>query len=308
MVQRLWIDTDTASDDAVALVMALRSKAVAVEGISVVAGNVDLDKCIQNALYSVELCGADTPVYAGANKPIMRELEDASDVHGQDGMGDIGLDLAGRKPADANAIDAMLEAICKAPGKIRLVTLGPLSNIAIALLKEPRLATSVEHCYIMGGAPDGKGNVTPVAEFNIFADPEAAHIVLESGMPLTFIGWDQSMIAGFISPEQADDIKALKTPYADFAIDIQAKVAEFITEITGISGFDFPDPLAMAVAIDPSIAETRDYFVQVIVGDGAGRGQTIVDYIGITGNPSNARFATHIEPAVFYEMLKDLLK
>ena len=232
-----WIDTDTASDDAVALVMAIRSKDADVQGISIVAGNVGLDKCVQNALYTVELCEDKTPVYVGRASPIMRKLEDASEVHGDDGMGDIGLDLTGRQPADKNAIDAMVECICSSPGQIRLVTLGPLSNIAAAVLKEPNFAASVEHCYIMGGADRAEGNVTPSAEYNIYADPEAAHIVLESGMPLTLVGWDSSIASAFITEEHAAEIRALNGPFGSFAIDIQNKVQEFTDKNTGDDGF-----------------------------------------------------------------------
>lgn len=306
--QSFWIDTDTASDDAVALVMALRSDVAQIEGISIVAGNVSLEKCVQNALYTVELCGASTPVYVGLPKPIMRKLEDASEVHGQDGMGDIGLKLTGRTPEEKHAIDAMTECIMASPGKIRLVTLGPLSNIAAALLRTPEIAVAVEHCYIMGGTPEMPGNVNEVAEFNIWADPEAAHIVVESGMPMTFVGWDVSMASAFITDEHAAEIKAIGTPFADFTIDIQGFIREFIMKHMGVVGFDLPDPLAVAVALDPSIAETKEYFMRVVVGDGITRGQTVVDHMGVTGNPPNVNFATHIEPEVFRDMLKGLLK
>lgn len=307
-MQQFWIDSDTASDDAVALVMALRSDKAKIEGISVVAGNVSLDKCVQNALYTVELCEASVPVYVGLSKPIMRTLEDASEVHGKDGMGDIGLPLKGRTPETKHAVDAMTECILSNPGKIRLVTLGPLSNIATALLRAPEIATAVEHCYIMGGTPDMPGNVNEVAEFNIWADPEAAHIVVESGMPMTFVGWDVSMESAFITDEHAAEIKALDTVFADFTIDIQGFIREFIIKHMDMVGFDLPDPLAVAVALDPSIAETKEYFMRVVVGDGITRGQTVVDHMRVTQNPPNVSFVTHIEPEIFRNMLKGLLK
>ncbi len=303
-----WIDTDTASDDACALVMALRAPNISVEGISVVAGNVGLEQCVQNALYTVELCGETTPVYVGCHQPIMRELEDASEVHGEDGMGDIGLDLKGRKPAKENAIDTMVECITSSPGKIRLVTLGPLSNIAAAILKEPTFAEAVEHCYIMGGAAMAEGNVTPSAEYNIWADPEAAHIVLESGMKITIASWDVCLKAAFIDDKAEAEIRAIGTKYADFALDIQKGVAEFTKEKLGLAGFDLPDPLAMAVAIAPEIAETKEVYIQVATGDGIARGQTILDNYGLLEKQPNAKITTHVEPKVFKDMLIELLK
>ena len=186
------IDTDTASDDAVALVMALRQPDIDVKAITVVAGNVPLPLAVQNALYTVELCGADAPVYAGCAKPLLRELETAQDVHGRDGLGDIGLPLQGRTPAAGHAADVLREVIKANAGDITLVTLGPLTNVALALLREPDIARHVSHCYIMGGIGSGHGNVTPTAEFNIWVDPEAAKIVYESGMNMTMVGWDIS--------------------------------------------------------------------------------------------------------------------
>jgi len=168
------IDTDTASDDAVALVMAMRQPDIDVKAITVVAGNVPLEMGLQNALYTVELCGADTPVYAGCAKPLLRELETAQDVHGRDGLGDIGLPLQGRAPARGHAVDVLRDVINANAGDITLVTLGPLTNVALALLREPELAQRVSHCWIMGGIGAGHGNVTPTAEFNIWVDPEAA--------------------------------------------------------------------------------------------------------------------------------------
>ena len=142
-MRRFLIDTDTASDDAVAIVMALRHPDVHVEALTLVAGNVGLDQAVQNALYTVELCGASTPVYRGLAKPIMRTLETAQNIHGEDGMGDCGLPLHGRTPAAGRAVDVLVDTILDSPGEITLVCLGPLSNIAAALLRAPEIATAV---------------------------------------------------------------------------------------------------------------------------------------------------------------------
>src|SRR5689334_6529842 len=187
-MRRFLIDTDTASDDAVALVMALHAKdveEVQVEAITVVAGNVPLEQGVQNALYTVELCKSRVPVYQGMAAPLLRPLQTAQHVHGRDGMGEIGLPLHGRTPATGHAVDIIRETIRRHPHEITLVTLGPLTNVAMALLLEPALAGLVKECVIMGGIGEGYGNVTPVAEYNIWVDPEAAKIVYASGLPIT---------------------------------------------------------------------------------------------------------------------------
>ena len=307
-MRRFVIDTDTASDDAVALVMALQAPDVHVEAVTAVAGNVPLERALQAALYTVELCGKSTPVYAGLNKPMICPLTTAEEVHGTDGLGDIGLNLTGRTPADGHAVDVLISTICGSPGEVTLVTLGPLSNVGTALLREPALAQAVKHCYVMGGTGALPGNVTPTAEFNIYVDPEAARIVFESGMPITMVGWDASMAFGFIPPEVEAEIRAIGTPLARFVCDIQAHVSEFIARLSGKPGFDLPDPLAMAVALDPAIAEVEDYYVEVITGEGPARGQTVLDVWRRHGREPNASVVRRIDPRDFQEALKSAVR
>ena len=301
------IDTDTASDDAVALLMALRQPDIAVKAITVVAGNVPLSQALQNALYTVELCGADVPVYAGCQKPLLRPLETAQEVHGQDGMGDIGLPLRGRKAARGHAADALRQVIQAHAGDITLVTLGPLTNVALALLRDPELARQVSHCVIMGGIGSGHGNVTPTAEFNIWVDPEAAKIVYESGMEMTMVGWDISWRYATFDERQAAELRAIGSPYAEFAVDIQATLTEFSKTENHLAGFDLPDPIAMAAAIDPSICEYRDYYVAVTTGEGLARGMTVVDVLGVTGAAPGMRVATSADRRAFVDLLKSSL-
>jgi len=303
-MQRFIIDTDTGSDDAVALVMAARHPNVQIEAVTVVGGNVPVDQGVQNALYTLALAGtADVPVYRGAAVPLLRPLETAQNVHGMDGMGDIGLPLAGHTPAPGHAVPVLVETITRYAGAITLVTLGPLTNIALALQRDPALASKVTHFYMMGGTGEGYGNVTPVAEYNIWADPEAARIVFDSGMPITMIGWDISCKYAAFSPDDVDQMRAIDTPLAAFCMDIQGAVNDFVLAVTKLPGFDLPDPIAMAVALDPAIATTRALNVTVETGDGLCRGQTIVDHIGITGLPPNAAVVTEASRAGFLALL-----
>ena len=307
-MRRFLIDTDTASDDAVAIVMALRQPDVHVEALTVVAGNVGLVQAVQNALYVVELCGEETPVHAGLAKPIMRTLETASEVHGEDGMGDCGLPLHGRTPADGRGVDVIVDTILGSPGEITLVCLGPLTNIAAALLRAPEIVDAVGRVVVMGGTGvQGPGNVTAIAEFNFWADAEAASIVTASGMPLEFVGWDVSITSAVVTQDRFHDRDALGTPMAAFSRDVAQAVRRFAMGI-GLEGDDLPDPIAMAHAIDPSVAEISRLHVEVMFGDGLQRGAMSIDKIGSTGATPNVDIVTHYPSDHFFEMLFDALK
>ncbi|MCY3865495.1 MAG: nucleoside hydrolase [Chloroflexi bacterium] len=303
-MRKFIIDTDSACDDAVALVMALRQPDIDVKAITVVAGNVPVPLGVQNALYTVELCGADAPVYAGCAKPLLRELETARDLQGHSGLGDIGLPLQGRIPANGHAADVLRDVINANAGDITLVTLGPLTNVALALLREPELAQRVSHCWIMGGIGAGHGNVTPTAEYNIWVDPEAAKIVYESGMKMTMVGWDISWKYATFDAEEADEIRRIGTALAEFVIDIQPTLTEFSMTENALAGFDLPDPITMAAAIDPSLAEYKDYRVDVTTGDGLARGITVVDALGVSKKAPQMSVATSADRSAFVDMLK----
>lgn len=303
-MRKFIIDTDTASDDAVALVMALQHPDIDVQAITIVAGNVPLPQAIQNAMYTVEFCGKNTPVYAGCAKPILRDLFTAEDVHGNDGMGDIGLPLSGYTSTEGHAIDVLRDVINTNANDITLVTIGPLTNIAVALLRDPDLAQKVSQCYIMGGLGSGHGNITPLAEFNIWADPEAAKIVFESGMPITMVGWDISWKYATFDQEQAEDIRQIGTPLAKFVIDIQAALNNYAKDESALAGFDLPDPITMAIAIDPTLAEFKRYRVDVTIDDGLARGLTVVDILGATHKTPQVEVAVTANREQFVEMLR----
>lgn len=309
--RRFLIDTDTASDDAVALLLALRDPSVEVVAITVVAGNVPLDRAVQNALYTVELAGAaDTvPVYAGAAAPLVRPLFTAEFVHGQDGMGDIGLPLHGRTPAAGDAVDVLVETIAAAePGTLTLVTLGPLTNVALAFRRDPSLAARLASIVVMGGTGDAVGNVSAVAEFNIFVDPEAAAEVFASGATITMVGWDISRTYAVIRREEVDVIRALG-PLGAFSMDIQAHLDLFVAETTHLEGFDLPDPIAMAVALDRSIATRIEHLNVVVETDGEYTvGQTVVDRLGVSRREPNLHVVLEASRERFLDLLQDRLR
>jgi purine nucleosidase len=308
-LRRFLIDTDTASDDAVALVMALQDPGVQVEAITVVAGNVPLDQGVQNALYTVDLCKKQVPVYRGASTPLLRELETAQYIHGEDGLGDIGLPLSGRSPAPGNAVDVIVDTINRFPGEITLVCLAPLTNIALALIFDRSLGGKVKECVVMGGNAQGVGNVTPVAEYNVWVDPEAAKVVFESGMPIKMVDWSVSARHATLSPDDAAVIRNFDTPLARYSMDIQAAHAITSVETPHIKGFVLADPLAMAVALDAAVAtETKQLFVAVETVSSLCRGQTVVDHLGVMKKIPNAEVVLHASQERFLHMLYRALK
>ena len=274
------IDTDTASDDAVALIMALRSPAVRVVAITTVAGNVDVEQSTRNALYTAELCGADVPVFMGAEKPLDRAHQSAHWFHGRDGLGDRGYPAPKKSPENQVAAEAIIASIEANPGLV-LVTLGPLTNVALALQRNPGLAAKVGRCVVMGGAPCCEGNVTPAAEYNIWCDPEAARIVLRSGLPVELVGWHLCRGDAALNPDDIKHVLSFATPQARFAIECNSRAQEAYLEQTGERGISLPDPVAMAIALDPSIVtQQSEHFVDVETTSELTRGMTVVDQIG----------------------------
>ena len=260
------IDTDTASDDAVALVMALMNPDIDVRAITVVAGNVPLPMATNNALLTVERCvaagRAAVPVHVGLGQPRTRALETAQYVHGEDGMGDINLPAATTQPAGNNGVDELLALPRRSAEPLTLVTLGPLTNIAAALDEDPDLLTRYDHTVMMAGAPDLVGNVNARGEFNVWCDPEAAEIVFAAPGRKTLVGWNISRQYAVMTPADQEHVATLG-PLGQFVQEINRVVNEYCLN-TGLPGYDLPDPITMAIAIDPSIA-TRSTFEGVVV-------------------------------------------
>jgi purine nucleosidase len=281
------IDTDTASDDAVALIMALRAPDVRVRAVTVVAGNVPVEQATRNALYVAELCGSDVPVYSGARGPIWREHAHAEWFHGKDGLGDHDYPAPERSAEPEHASDAIVATIRAHPG-ILLVTLGPLTNVAMALVKAPEIAAIVSRCVIMGGNPCCEGNVTPAAEYNMWVDPEAARTVLRSGLPVELAGWHLCRGAAVLDAADIEHVLALDTPLARFAIQCNSRAREAYKIQTGEDGISLPDPVAMCVALDPAVCTSVGrHYVDVEVGSELTRGMTVVDRLGVVEDERN---------------------
>ncbi|RFB80928.1 nucleoside hydrolase [Methylovirgula sp. 4M-Z18] len=282
------IDTDTASDDAVAIIMALSTPDVRVLGLTTVAGNVGLEQATRNALYTAEICGADVPVFKGAAAPLTRAHEHAHWFHGHDGLGDRNYPAPARSAEAEHAVDAIIR-LCHAEPGLTLVTLGPLTNVALAVAKDPSIVGKIARCVVMGGAPCCEGNVTPAAEYNIWVDPEAARMVFRGGLPIEMVGWHVSRGDSVVTEDEIAAILALGTAKARFAIDCNGRAKEAYFVQTGERGLSLADPTAMAVALDRTIGTTWSrHFVEIECASESTRGMTIVDRLNVARNADNA--------------------
>lgn len=308
-MKKIIIDTDTASDDAVALIYALRQASVKVEAVTVVAGNLALETCLKNALISVERAGTYAPpVFPGAAGPLLRPLFTSEFVHGKDGMGNMDLPNPGLAPAAGHAVDAILERVSAAPGEIDLITLGPLTNVALAVRQEPQLVHLLRSLWVMGGAGRGPGNITPVAEFNIYVDAEAAQIVLDAGMNPVFVGWDVSTSETFINEQ---DMRRLEdgSDTARFTLRCNRSLIEHNAKAWGGKvGFDLPDPVAMAAALHPELIEASyRAFCAVSLRDELTYGQLVIDRDKLLNREPNATLIERINARRFKESLFESL-
>jgi inosine-uridine nucleoside N-ribohydrolase len=306
---RLVIDTDTAGDDVTSLLFGLRWPGVELEAITVVAGNVYLDQCVQNALYTCEVADRpDIPVYAGADRPLLRELVTAHNVHGEDGMGNSGFPRAKKEAEREHAVDALVELADRHAGELEIIAQGPLTNLALALRKDPALPEKVRRLWIMGGANNSLGNITPAAEFNFYVDPEAAHMVLIAGFRTVLVPWDVCVNDGILLREELASIIEMKTKLSEFYLTVNRAIWEFVRDKMGIDGISNPDPLTIAMAIDEGlILERGNYFVDCEYQSELTRGYSVVDLLSVTGNAPNCDVVLKADKDGFLKMLTELL-
>ncbi|MBX5457248.1 MAG: nucleoside hydrolase [Thermogemmatispora sp.] len=260
---RLILDTDPGIDDALALLLALASPEVSLEGVTTVSGNVPLEDTTRNALALLALAGRDDiPVAAGAARPLVREPIHAAEVHGQRGLGRAELTEPTSAPVSQPAAVFLCERIKAAPGAITLVAVGPLTNLALAVRLVPEIAQQVREVVIMGGALRVPGNITPAAEFNIYADPEAAHVVFHAGWPLRLVSLDTTQQVGLTRTQFAP----LCRPESRIGRCIDAMLAHYFEDFApraAYERFHLHDPLALAAAFHPELLEWESVYIDV---------------------------------------------
>ena len=298
------IDTDTAADDCFALLVGLLDPRADLKAVTIVGGNVGFDQQVHNALLTMSLAGRSVPVHLGARDPLEREWVSAEDVHG-DGVGGQVYDGALTTEAE-HAVDALIRLAAESPGTLRIVCIGPLTNIALAVQRDPAFVTNVAGLWIMGGSINARGNITPAAEYNIYVDPEAAAIVFEAGFEnVTVISWDPLTIRDtVVTPERVNRIAALDTPLSRFFVRANAATFAFDLE-NGLGGSTHPDSLTALLAIDPSYAlATGSYRVEVETQGELTRGATVFDWRSST---PNATAVESVDGERFFEYLVQLL-
>lgn len=252
-MRKFIIDTDTASDDVIAIITALREPSIDVLALTVVAGNIGIDQAVQNALVAIDVADTYQPrVYKGMGKPLFRDLFTADNVHGADGLGNMFLNIPDIPVESEHAIDALIRLIEENPYEIELVTLGPLTNIAMAALKAPETMNKLKSITLMAGTGLGAGNTTETAEFNVYVDSEALAIVLNLEVPKLFVGWDIIEKRSFITEKDLNDLKNSQSDTAKFAVRCTESLYEYCKKL-GLNGFELADPTAMICAIWPEV-------------------------------------------------------
>ena len=295
------LDCDPGHDDAIALLLALGSPELNLLGVTTVSGNQTLEKTTANAIRVLDYVGRDeVPVAAGADRPLVRDRHVAAEVHGETGLDGPDLPPASRPPEQAHAIDWIAMTLIARPGPVTLVPTGPLTNIALFLARYPELAGRVERIVLMGGAV-GEGNVTPAAEFNIWADPEAAHRVFTSGIDLTMVGLDVTHQA-LVGPPHVARLRS-SGKAGTLVADLFEFYVQFHRRRYGWDGAPVHDAVAMAHVIDGGLLTTEHVGVVVDTGPELSRGRTHADRSGLADWERNCHVAVGIDSDRFRELL-----
>lgn len=309
MSRRVIIDTDTAGDDVQAILFSCLTDRVAVEAVTIVAGNVPFDTQVENAKYALSLAGAEaTPVYEGARTPLLKDFHHVEHIHGEGGMGGAPVPETGVPSAEGFAPNEIVRRCRAAPGEYTLLCIGPLTNIALALAEEPALPSLVDEVWMMGGAVHCVGNVTPAAEYNVWVDPDAAKRVFEA-FEVTLVDWGLSLRASVLPPTKVEAVRDMDTPLATAMAPILRAVHEFTRSEQGIDGVPQPDSLTAALLAYPELrGKQAPYPVAVDARGGLTRGYLSVDVDGVTGDEPKTRVVESADTDTFCDMVLALLR
>jgi len=299
--KRIIIDTDPGVDDSLTFLLALASLEIKLEALTTTQGNVTLDKATRNALSVLELAHAShIPVVAGSMVPLVGPLRASAYVHGESGIGNSHLPEPKNKPVSQHAVDYLIERVLTEPNEISIFPIAPLTNIAMAIRKEPKFAKAVKELVIMGGAVHESGNTTPQAEFNIFVDPHAAHIVFHSGIPITLIPLDVTHKC-LLKQEHIDHLMSINSPISRFIRDALEVYLKFSYE-KGFEGSALHDPLTLATIFAPELLTLKEYYVDVDISGGVSMGKTFADIFNVTKKPVNMKVAMDVRGVDFVEL------
>jgi purine nucleosidase len=307
MKRPIILDCDPGLDDAMAILLARGCPDIDLLAITTVAGNQTLDKTTLNARRVCTAAGIhDVPIFAGCDRPLKRRLSVAADIHGASGLDGPSFGAPTVDVADEHAVDYLIRTLLASDGGITLVPIGPLTNIAAALRREPRIVEHTREVVLMGGAYT-RGNRTPAAEFNIFVDPEAAAIVFEAGWPVTMVGLDLTHQAAL--PQQVlDEIRAMGTSLSSMVADMLEALRGNYRRAAGFPDPPVHDPCAVARVARPELVEVEDAFVAVETAGKWTSGMTVTDFGLKLGYPGNAKVATRLDKGGFWTLMLDALR
>lgn len=285
MIRPVILDTDPGIDDALAILLAVASPEVELHGVTVTGGNCAMRDGWQNARAVLSMVQrTDIPVLAGVELPLLRPAFIAAETHGASGLG-YATPPPATHPADSrHAVDFLIETIMAHPGEVTLVPVAPLTNIAMAIRKEPRIVSAVREVIIMGGAVRVDGNTTSLAEFNFYVDPHAAHIVMQSGMPMTLVPWDITRDV-MLYQSHIDTLMTVNSPVSQFIADATRFYLEFHQASFGVAGCAINDPVALALTFWPELAKTTAVHIDVEHTSELTMGKSVMTYVGDTAHP-----------------------
>jgi purine nucleosidase len=309
MSRKIIIDCDPGHDDAMAIMLAAGNPEIDLLTITTVAGNQTLEKTTLNARRVCTVAGIEgVPIAAGCDRPLRRELVIAPMTHGESGLDGPSFGEPTVALDDRHAVDLIVELVMANPGEIDLVPLGPLTNIALAVRREPAIVENVREVVLMGGAYT-RGNSTPAAEFNIFVDPEAAAIVFEAGWPLTMVGLDLTHQA-LATREVVERIHALGTPLAEVVVELMGFFTQTYQDVSGFAAPPVHDACAVARLIRPEVVECEDAFIAVETHGEWTAGMTVTDFARYArlGREPNAKAATKLDFDGFWDLMIDALE
>lgn len=308
MPKRILLDTDPGIDDALAILLALASSEVSVDGLSIVHGNCSLEQGTRNALSVLELANAGSiPVAKGCELPLVQPSLLAPETHGSTGLGYAHLPEPRIQPIRQHAVDFLIERILASPGEITLVAIGPLTNVALAIRQEPRLVDSLADLIIMGGALRAEGNTTALAEFNTYVDPHAAHIVYHAGIPTTLVPLDVSYQC-ILTLQDVQRLQRIDSPITQFVADATRFYMEFHDEYQSIEGCVINDPLALALAFAPDLCTYRELPVDVDLSGGISMGKTAADFYNYDRKAPNMKVALSVRARDFIELFLERME
>lgn len=299
--KRIIIDTDPGVDDALAILLALASPEIRLEALTTTHGNVTVGKATRNARAVLELAGANhIPVARGSELALIQPFRESELVHGSSGIGNAKLPEPRIHPISQHAVDYLIERALAEPGELSIFPIGPLTNIAMAVRREPRFAEAVPELVIMGGAINEGGNVTPLAEFNIWADPHAAHIVFHSGIPITLVPLDVTHQC-LLKQEHVDRLLKNNSPVSRFISQAVEVYLKFSMD-RGYAGSALHDPLTLATILAPELLSLQEHFVDVDISGGVSTGKTFADFYRTLNRPANMKVALGVRGEEFIEL------